>query len=529
MSPLDAPAPFPKDSMPLLLRTRFGHTTAIVTAVVAFAAGIGAAAVAHQQRINAAIAEARVLASTLDQRRGELETSLVQAQTLAQDAIAVGTEPPVREAAQALAEAAARAQSTAHRHGVTVEAPAVAPELPVPRAIGSVEPDVTHSGAFTPRSLPAAEPAKVTVTTDDQTVVMVLAGEERSTTKVQEAVAHLEAAASTLETSRLDVDQSADRLAQAAARAHGNLTGIDVEAKSAAADAKVEHALAAAEAVEGDAAVMLTDPALTSQVRAAAQSLTQAQSLALDLPATAAATQPDVLAQVAADLTLATVNLDAAHANLAQSHADWVEEEQGRRADANVGLRSEHALAVATAEDQRTADYQAAVKANQAGWSGRPAGVTGSNGRLGASQLCGVDFSSSVRLNCDAATALNAANQAYYDQTGRRLVVTDAYRTLSGQFAVRSAKPELAATPGTSNHGWGMAVDLDRRSAAWLRANGADYGWVHPTWARSGGSKPESWHLEFVAPGVGELDVADKPELLGPAVNVLDALAVSEK
>jgi LAS superfamily LD-carboxypeptidase LdcB len=49
-----------------------------------------------------------------------------------------------------------------------------------------------------------------------------------------------------------------------------------------------------------------------------------------------------------------------------------------------------------------------------------------------------------------------------------------------------------------------MAVDLfcgidDPGSAehAWLDENGDDYGWVNPSWAQPGGSRPEPWHWEF--------------------------------
>jgi len=36
----------------------------------------------------------------------------------------------------------------------------------------------------------------------------------------------------------------------------------------------------------------------------------------------------------------------------------------------------------------------------------------------------------------------------------------------------------------------------------WLRANAADFGWIHPDWALPGGNGPyEPWHWEYV--GVG--------------------------
>jgi LAS superfamily LD-carboxypeptidase LdcB len=63
-------------------------------------------------------------------------------------------------------------------------------------------------------------------------------------------------------------------------------------------------------------------------------------------------------------------------------------------------------------------------------------------------------------------------------------------------------RPSLAAVPGTSNHGWGLAVDLgcgvqSSRSAQyrWMIANAGRFGWVHPSWAFHDPFEP--WHWEF--------------------------------
>jgi LAS superfamily LD-carboxypeptidase LdcB len=62
----------------------------------------------------------------------------------------------------------------------------------------------------------------------------------------------------------------------------------------------------------------------------------------------------------------------------------------------------------------------------------------------------------------------------------------------------------MAAVPGTSNHGWGRAVDLcggiesfGTPQHDWLVANAPRFGWVHPSWAEVTGSRPEPWHFEF--------------------------------
>lgn len=56
-------------------------------------------------------------------------------------------------------------------------------------------------------------------------------------------------------------------------------------------------------------------------------------------------------------------------------------------------------------------------------------------------------------------------------------------------------QPPAAAPPYTSNHGWGIAVDVKtQRAAAWLLRNAARFGWSHDEGARVG----EWWHFRYV-------------------------------
>lgn len=126
------------------------------------------------------------------------------------------------------------------------------------------------------------------------------------------------------------------------------------------------------------------------------------------------------------------------------------------------------------------------------------------NGRLPSSVLCTVPGSGEA-LRADAAVAFVRLANAYEAHFGTQICLTDGYRTLAEQKAVRRAKPRLAARPGTSEHGWGLAVDLacgveSFRSAqhAWMVQHAQSYGWHLPTWARRGGSKPEPWHWEYL-------------------------------
>jgi hypothetical protein len=70
----------------------------------------------------------------------------------------------------------------------------------------------------------------------------------------------------------------------------------------------------------------------------------------------------------------------------------------------------------------------------------------------------------------------------------------DAQRRLKAEWTAKG-HPEKAALPGTSNHGWGIAVDIDSAAAqAWLLRNGGRYGWSHDEGDRVG----EAWHFRYV-------------------------------
>jgi hypothetical protein len=137
------------------------------------------------------------------------------------------------------------------------------------------------------------------------------------------------------------------------------------------------------------------------------------------------------------------------------------------------------------------------------------ASTTGyANGRIPAGVLCPLNFARGHLLRCDAARQLTALSVEFEDEFGYSIPVTDSYRSFGAQVAVAVAKPHLAAVPGTSNHGWGLAVDLSDPISGgaspeyvWLRVHGPRFGWDNPSWARPDGSKPEPWHFEFFAAG----------------------------
>lgn len=130
------------------------------------------------------------------------------------------------------------------------------------------------------------------------------------------------------------------------------------------------------------------------------------------------------------------------------------------------------------------------------------------NGRIPDAAMCEFKTARGHKARCDAAENFDVLNEEYKKKFGAYMSITDSYRDYDAQVRVRAAKPTLAAVPGTSNHGWGLALDIGSGMSnplsatyGWMRANGPSHGWIHPTWARTiaeGGSKPEAWHWEFV-------------------------------
>ncbi|MFW3170444.1 NlpC/P60 family protein, partial [Geodermatophilus sp. CPCC 206100] len=125
-----------------------------------------------------------------------------------------------------------------------------------------------------------------------------------------------------------------------------------------------------------------------------------------------------------------------------------------------------------------------------------------SNGSIPAGVLCPIARGHALR--CDAAAGYTGLAQAFEAAFGSRLCITDSYRSLTAQVSAFQRKPALAAVPGTSNHGWALAVDLcgginvaGTPQSAWMAANAGRFGFLQPDWARPGGEKPEPWHWEF--------------------------------
>jgi cell wall-associated NlpC family hydrolase len=130
-------------------------------------------------------------------------------------------------------------------------------------------------------------------------------------------------------------------------------------------------------------------------------------------------------------------------------------------------------------------------------WGGYP------NGLIPPSAMCPLGVAGHV-LRCDAAAAYRAMSAAFAAAFGSPICITDSYRTYSSQVRLYGQKPTLAAVPGTSNHGWGLAVDLcggiehyGTAPYTWMKANAGRFGFLHPDWAEPGNGREEPWHWEY--------------------------------
>lgn len=211
-----------------------------------------------------------------------------------------------------------------------------------------------------------------------------------------------------------------------------------------------------------------------------------------DLPLTAPAGSPAIVTRP----TDAEGGVPDAAALLAKREAA----EQASRA---IGERA----AAAEVAAEEAAERDALVATLAPGCTGEVSSraMTNGNGLLDTADLCAL-WDGKHQLRPDAALAMARLDLAFREAFGEDISISDAYRTYGSQVAVRAEKPALAARPGTSLHGWGIAVDLGGGVSSggeryqWLMEHAGEYGWENPTWARPGGGGPhEPWHWEYAA------------------------------
>lgn len=132
--------------------------------------------------------------------------------------------------------------------------------------------------------------------------------------------------------------------------------------------------------------------------------------------------------------------------------------------------------------------------------------ITASDGTKASFGGC-VTWMSQPYLHPSAAVSIVELNKTYKQTFGKDLKFLSCYRDYDQQVAARKKYGSDAATPGRSNHGWGLAVDFDDMSSyslkeyRWLLENASKYGWVNPKNMQQGGSGPhEPWHWEYARP-----------------------------
>ncbi len=123
------------------------------------------------------------------------------------------------------------------------------------------------------------------------------------------------------------------------------------------------------------------------------------------------------------------------------------------------------------------------------------------NGKLPAGDLSTIPGG---RLRKDAAAAWLAMRRHIGKQQDVWICPTStrtAYRTFAEQehfWRVFQSGGAIAAKPGTSNHGWGIAVDLPRADMqAAVRAHGHKFGWGIRGGQMSSDAPSEAWHSMY--------------------------------
>lgn len=118
------------------------------------------------------------------------------------------------------------------------------------------------------------------------------------------------------------------------------------------------------------------------------------------------------------------------------------------------------------------------------------------NGRLPSSTL--TPIGGGYFLRKDAAAAFLAMSAEAQRKYGTAIHVVAGYRTYARQVYFwnlwRAGRGNLAAHPGTSNHGWGLAIDLASQQMRHIvDAIGVKYGWAK----RWSDAPSEWWHIKW--------------------------------
>lgn len=97
-------------------------------------------------------------------------------------------------------------------------------------------------------------------------------------------------------------------------------------------------------------------------------------------------------------------------------------------------------------------------------------------------------------LMAEAAHQFAVMDQHFFKETGQHLSLSEGYRDYTGQLTrwnIFHSGGNLAAYPGTSNHGWARSGDIGPVGRSWVKANGHKFGWYATV-------PSESWHFDYL-------------------------------
>jgi len=136
--------------------------------------------------------------------------------------------------------------------------------------------------------------------------------------------------------------------------------------------------------------------------------------------------------------------------------------------------------------------------------------------------------------------------QEFKGASGNYVTITSVFRDYEKQVAIKKEYGSGAATPGTSPHGWGMAVDFQfhrkdgtlipntkntpayfkvgtNPAIQWLYDHSYMYGWILPYGLRDGAGLDEHWHWEYHGTAAKCL-VEKNPNVYGQKINTSGAV-----
>lgn len=127
------------------------------------------------------------------------------------------------------------------------------------------------------------------------------------------------------------------------------------------------------------------------------------------------------------------------------------------------------------------------------------------SGAVPSSALSPIPWAPTHFVRTDVLDGLVELDAAYQKAFGEHLTINSSYRSYESQKSLYDPSSPIAAPPGCSNHGLGLAVDIgggvetfDTEQYSWLKTHAKTHGWLHPPFAEPDGRVPEPWHWQSV-------------------------------